>query len=191
MWLVGSMGSRRDRLRRHRSVSSGPPVAVRTAVRSSLVKVTVEEYAGSHRDLAWSFREAEDSERLLDSYIDLGRLWVARTPDGEAVGHLQAVPREPDLWEVTNTAVAEPSRGQGIGRALLERALEEARSAGVARVILATATADVGNLRFYQRCGFRMTHIVPDAFDELHGYPPGIEVDGIPMRDQVWFEHVL
>src|SRR4051794_40067038 len=132
MWLVGSMGSRRDRLRRHRSVSSGPPVAVRTAVRSSLVKVTVEEYAGSHRDLAWSFREAEDSERLLDSYIDLGRLWVARTPDGEAVGHLQAVPREPDLWEVTNTAVAEPSRGPGVGPAPPQRAPRGGRSAGVA-----------------------------------------------------------
>ena len=155
------------------------------------MEVTIEEHTGSHRDLAWSFREAEDSEQLLDAYIDLGRLWVARTSDGEAVGHLQAVPREADLWEVTNTAVAERERGKGVGRALLERALEEARSAGVTRVILATATADVGNLRFYQRCGFRMTHVVPDAFDELHGYPPGIEVDGIPMRDQVWFERVL
>jgi GNAT superfamily N-acetyltransferase len=150
--------------------------------------VSLEEYAGSHRDLAWSFREAEDSESLLASYIDLGRLWVARTPDGTAVGHLQVIPREPGVWEVTNTAVAEASRGLGIGRALLERALDEARSAGVERVILATATADVGNLRFYQRCGFRMTHVVPDAFDELHGYPPGIVVDGIPMLDQVWFE---
>jgi GNAT superfamily N-acetyltransferase len=153
--------------------------------------VTIEEYTGSHRDLAWSFREAEDSERLLDSYIDLGRVWVARTPDGETVGHLQAVPREADLWEVTNTAVAESVRGQGVGRALLERAVDEARAAGVARVILATATADVGNLRFYQRCGFRMTHVVQDAFGPFQGYPPGIEVDGIPMLDQVWFERVL
>jgi GNAT superfamily N-acetyltransferase len=153
--------------------------------------VRIEEHAGSHRDLAWSFREAEDSEALLASYIDLGRVWVARTPDGEAVGHLQAVPREGDLWEVTNTAVTEASRGLGIGRALLERAIDEARSAGVGRVVLATATADLGNLRFYQRCGFRMTHVVPDAFDEHHGYPPGIVVDGIPMRDQVWFECVL
>jgi GNAT superfamily N-acetyltransferase len=152
------------------------------------MEVTIEEYAGSHRDLAWSFREAEDSDQLLDSYIDLGRLWVARTPDGQAVGHLQAVPREPDLWEVTNTAVAKSERSQGIGRALLERSFDEARRAGVARVILATAAADVGTLRFYQRCGFRMTHVVPDAFDELHGYPPGIEIDGIPMLDQVWFE---
>ena len=81
--------------------------------------VTIEEYAGPHRDLAWSFREAEDSERLLDAYIDLGRLWVAVTTEGETVAHLQAVPRGDGVWEVTNTAVAEAHRGQGIGRLLL------------------------------------------------------------------------
>jgi GNAT superfamily N-acetyltransferase len=153
--------------------------------------ITIEEYSGSHREVEWSFRLAEDSDQQLDAYIDLGRVWVARAPDGEIVGHLQAVARDESRWEVVNTAVAEHERGRGVGRAMLDRAVDEARSAGVARVILATATADIGNLRFYQRCGFRMTRIVPDAFGAYQGYPPGIEVDGIPMLDQVWFERVL
>jgi GNAT superfamily N-acetyltransferase len=144
------------------------------------VNVTIEEYAGPHREVEWSFRLAEDSDQQLDSYIDLGRVWVARAAEGEIVGHVQAVARDRSRWEVVNTAVAEHARGQGVGRALLHRAVDEARSAGVARMILATATADVGNLRFYQRCGFRMTHVVPDAFGAHQGYPPGIEIDGIP-----------
>jgi GNAT superfamily N-acetyltransferase len=155
------------------------------------MEVTIEEYAGPHRDLEWSFRLAEDSDQQLDSYLDLGRVWVARATDGVIVGHLQAAERDPEVWEVINTAVAEHARGHGVGRALLDRAVEEARTAGASRVILATATADVGNLRFYQRCGFRMTRVVPDAFGPDQGYPPGIEVDGIPMLDQVWFEQVL
>jgi GNAT superfamily N-acetyltransferase len=153
--------------------------------------VTIEEYAGPHRDLEWSFRLAEDSDQQLDSYIELGRVWAARAADGEVVGHLHAVSRERRLWEVVNTAVAEHARGHGVGRALLDRVVDEARKDGVERLILATATADVGNLRFYQRCGFRMTHVVPDAFGPYQGYPPGIEVDGIPMLDQVWFERRL
>lgn len=152
---------------------------------------TIEEYAGPHRDLEWSFRLAEDSDQQLDAYIDLGRVWVARTSEGDIVGHLQAVRREAEVWEVVNTAVAEQARGQGVGRALLDRAMAEARTAGAVRMILATATADVGNLRFYQRCGFRMTHVVPDAFGPYQGYPPGLEVEGIPLRDQVWFEREL
>src|SRR5690242_907274 len=151
----------------------------------------VEEYAGPHRDLLWSFREAEDSETLLDAYVDLGRVWVAR--DGDAVvGHLQAVHRdEGTTWEVTNTAVAEAARGRGVGRLLLERAVDEARVAGATRVLLATGAADVGNLRFYQHCDFRRTHVVPDAFGPDSGYPDPIWIDGILLRDQVWFERVL
>jgi ribosomal protein S18 acetylase RimI-like enzyme len=153
--------------------------------------VRIEEYAGPHGDLIDSFREAEDSEPLLSAYLDLGRVWVARDAEGEVLGHLQAVAEDDDSWEVTNTAVAAGARRRGIGRLLLERAVEEARAAGAVRVVLATAAADTGALRYYQRCGFRMTHVVPDAFDEHHGYPPGIVVDGIPMQDQVWFERVL
>jgi GNAT superfamily N-acetyltransferase len=153
--------------------------------------LTTEEYAGSHRDLAWSFRLAEDSEQLLTSYIDLGRVWVARGPQGEIVGHLQAVSRDRETWEVLNTAVTEDVRRRGVGRELLECAAAAARSGGARRLILATAAADVGALRFYQRCGFRMTHVVPNAFGPDRGYPPGIEIDGIPMLDQVWFERAL
>jgi hypothetical protein len=36
-----------------------------------------------------------------------------------------------------------------------------------------------------------MTHVVPDAFGAPQGYPPGIEIDGIPMLDQIWFEREL
>jgi ribosomal protein S18 acetylase RimI-like enzyme len=153
--------------------------------------VGVEEYDGPHRDLLWSFREAEDSERLLDGYVDLGRVWVVRV-GSEILGHLQAVPRDGGAtWEVTNTAVAPAARGRGLGRRMLERAVDEARVAGATRVVLATGAADVGNLRFYQRCGFRMTRIVPDAFGPDTGYPDPIWVDGILLRDQVWFERVL
>jgi GNAT superfamily N-acetyltransferase len=101
------------------------------------------------------------------------------------------VPRDEDAWEVTNTAVVESQRGRGVGRALLERAVDEAREAGAHRLILATGAADVGNLRFYQRCGFRMSRVVQDVFTPVNGYPPGLEVDGIPLLDQVWFERVL
>jgi GNAT superfamily N-acetyltransferase len=153
--------------------------------------IAIEQHTGSHRDLAWSFRQADDSHELLDAYIDLGQLWVARAAGGEVIGHLQVVPRDEEVWEVTNTAVVESHRGRGIGRALLERAVEVAGAAGALRLILATGAADVGNLRFYQCCGFRMTRVVQDVFTPDNGYPPGLEIDGIPLLDQVWFERVL
>ena len=153
--------------------------------------VRVEEYDGPHRDLIDSFREAEDSETLLDAYLDLGRVWVARGDDDAMLGHLQAVPRDEATWEVKNTAVTAEARRRGVGRLMLDRAVDEARADGARRVVLATAAADVGALRFYQRCGFRMTHVVQDAFGPHSGYLEPVWIDGIPMRDQVWFERLL
>ena len=54
------------------------------------------------------------------------------------------------------------------------------------RVLVATATADIGNLRFYQQRGFRMERIKRDVFGADRSYPAGPETDGIPVRDRVW-----
>jgi GNAT superfamily N-acetyltransferase len=148
--------------------------------------IRVEPYAGDRHDLLWSFRLAEDSESSLAGYLERGLVWVARGADGSVVGHLQAIPHG-QAWEVLNTAVAEDRRGEGIGRLMLEAAVDAARTAGVTRVVVATAAADIGNLRFYQRCGFRMERVVRDAFTPETGYPDPIDIDGIPLRDQVWF----
>jgi hypothetical protein len=62
-------------------------------------------------------------------------------------------------------------------------ACEGARILGVS-----TAAASAGNLRFYQRQGFRLLSIERDAFTTATGYPPGIEIDGIPLGDRVWLD---
>jgi hypothetical protein len=62
---------------------------------------------------------------------------------------------------------------------------------GRRRLLVATAAADVGNLRFYQRVGFRMLRIERDAFGPGAGYAAGIVIDGIPLRDRVWLDRVL
>jgi GNAT superfamily N-acetyltransferase len=59
-------------------------------------------------------------------------------------------PREP-LWQLDSIGVAPGLQGRGIGRALIEAGLAEARGAGVG-AFLSTGTA--GNVTIYGRCGF-------------------------------------
>jgi predicted N-acetyltransferase YhbS len=111
---------------------------------------------------------------------------VARAGE-QLLGHLQLVPAEPpNIVEIKNMAVAETHQGQGIGRMLVAAALDRARDDGMSTVLVATATADIGNLRFYQRVGFRMLSIERDAFTPATGYPDGLLIDGIELRDRVW-----
>ena len=110
---------------------------------------------------------------------------------GEVVGHLQLVDTEKaGEIELKSMAVAAHARGTGVGRALVDRAVSELRAGGHARLVVATAAADVGNLRFYQRCGCRFSRIEHDAFVPDTGYD-GITIDGIPLRGRVWFAQPL
>jgi hypothetical protein len=49
----------------------------------------------------------------------------------------------------------------------------------------------LGDLRFYQRQGFRMLRIERDAFVPSTGYPDEILIDGIALRDRVWLSQDL
>jgi GNAT superfamily N-acetyltransferase len=145
--------------------------------------VRVEQYTGPRDQLRGLFEEAEDSTSELDAYIDAGEILVASTSDG-VVGHLQLIEDGAETSEIKNMAVEPAYRGCGIGRCLIDAAIDVARARGHSTLAVATAAADVGNLRFYQRAGFRMLRVEWDAFTV--GYPEGLTVDGIPLRDRVW-----
>jgi len=153
--------------------------------------VTIERHSGPREELRPLFEMAEDSARELDSYIDAGVLLVAVCGD-EIVGHVQLTDTpHPAEIEVKTLAVRPASRRRGIGRALVAAAVEFAVSDGRACVRVATAAADIDNLRFYQRVGFRMRSVERDAFTAAAGYANDLEVDGIPLRDRVWLDRGL
>jgi GNAT superfamily N-acetyltransferase len=148
-------------------------------------------YDGDRAVLRALFEEAEDSSAQLDAYVDDGRVVVTWLGD-DPVGHLQLVETGRDgEVELKNMAVADRLRGQGVGRGLVEAAITTAHDDGHRRMVVATAAADTGNLRFYQRCGFRFTRIERDFFGPETGYPDEVVIDGITLRDRVWFDREL
>jgi ribosomal protein S18 acetylase RimI-like enzyme len=153
--------------------------------------VTIDWHRGPRAELRALFELAEDSAEQLAGYGDLGRVLVARS-GSLRVGHLQLVPTGIDgEIEVKNMAVITELQGAGIGRALIEEAVRRSERTGSSRMVVATATADTGNIRFYQRVGFRMRRVEPDAFTPDTGYPEPIMIDGIELRDRVWFDREL
>jgi putative acetyltransferase len=84
-------------------------------------------------------------------------IWYIAEERGE-IGGFGAL--DPAVAEVRGLYLAPAFAGRGVGVALMERLLADARSAGAQRVIVkATVTAE----RFYRRCGFvetgRGTHL--------------------------------
>jgi ribosomal protein S18 acetylase RimI-like enzyme len=150
--------------------------------------VQIERHAGARSELRALFELAEDSAAQLDSYLDDGDVLVA-TSRGRVVGHLQLVDtREPCASEIKNMAVESAYRRRGIGRRLVAEAARTARARRRSRLVVATAAADVGNLRFYQRAGFRLHSVERDGFTPAAGYPAHTTIDGIELRDRVWLD---
>ena len=146
--------------------------------------VRVERHAGPRSELRALFEEAEDSAAALDAYIGAGEVLVA-TANGRVVGHLQLVDVDAETSEIKNMAVQKAYRGSGIGRKLIDAAIDLTRARDRSSLTVATASADVGNLRFYQLAGFRMRMVERDAFTPTSGYPTDVMIDGIRLRDRV------
>jgi ribosomal protein S18 acetylase RimI-like enzyme len=170
----------------------GYRVVLAAVDRADLDVVHVELHDGPRSELRASFELAEDSASELDSYLDAGLVLVAVTGGGDVVGHLQLVGTEdPATRELKNIAVRPDMRGRGVGARLIEAAVELLASEDATLLLVATGAADVGNLRFYQRQGFRFRSVERDVFTEEAGYRPGLEVDGIPLLDQVWLDRPI
>jgi GNAT superfamily N-acetyltransferase len=153
--------------------------------------IRIQTYRGPRDNLRPLFELAEDSAAELDSYIDAGRVLVAMSgPD--VIGHVQLTSTgDPRQAEIKNMAVREDRQGQGLGRRLIQAAVDLVAAEAVTTLLVATAAADIGNLRFYQRQGFRMRSIERDAFTSSTGYRPGLRIDGIELRDRVWLDRVV
>ncbi|QPC92084.1 GNAT family N-acetyltransferase [Mesorhizobium sp. INR15] len=151
----------------------------------------IEKYDADRDVLLPLFALADDSSAQISSYFRLGEVLVA-CEGGLILGHVQIFETgDAGVFELKSMAVREERQGEGLGRALVAAAVSRCREGNGRRLIVSTATADIGNLRFYQRQGFRMYRIVQDAFVPSTGYPEEALVDGIPLRDQVFFERDL
>jgi hypothetical protein len=73
----------------------------------------------------------------------------------------------------------------------VRRSVAWVRQHGAAQLLVATSNADLDTLGFHQRLGFRLFRVERDAFTPEGGYPAGLSVCGVPVRDRVWLEMPL
>jgi GNAT superfamily N-acetyltransferase len=129
-------------------------------------------------------RLAEESESAVHwSLANLSDMVYRMDLDGQLVGAATVQWRN-DPAEIMELAIAPERQGQGLGKQLVAWLVEEARRRGKRRMLVGTANSSIGNIAFYQRCGFRMDHIRKDYF--WYYREPHYE-HGIQVRDMLVF----
>lgn len=142
--------------------------------------------AGEPREAWVPLLELADEPIPLQRYLHDGDLYGEVDTNGNPRAVVLVIPVGADEAELRAVAVAESAQGRGLGTKIVEAVFERLRAEGVQRVIVGTASSGVRQLAFYQRLGFRLTHVEPDFFTADKGYPPGLAENGIPTRDMVW-----
>ena len=83
-------------------------------------------------------------------------------------------------------AVVEQRQRQGIGRALVERAIGHCRAEGEHTLLRRHGGGGHRQPALLPAAGFRDAEVERNAFTADDGYPTSIVIDGIPLRDRVW-----
>ena len=84
--------------------------------------------------------------------------------------------------------------GKGIGSRLIEAVKLEAENQECRRVWLITTNDNIAAIQFYQKRGFQMVAVYPDAIRQSRSLKPSIPLigyQGIPIRDEIEFEILL
>jgi GNAT superfamily N-acetyltransferase len=115
--------------------------------------------------------------------IDATRLpsLVAGERDGLATYRLRG-----DEAELVSLDAVEP--GRGTGTHLLNALSERLRQQGTRRIWVTTTNDNLGALAFYQRRGFEIRCVRPDAVEATRRIKPAIPLvaeNGIPIRDEI------
>jgi DNA-3-methyladenine glycosylase I len=81
--------------------------------------------------------------------------------------------------------------GEGIGSALIESVKQAVIPEGCKRIWLITTNDNMRALRFYQKRGFTLATLYPNALEQSRKLKPEIPlfgIDGIPLRDEIELE---
>jgi GNAT superfamily N-acetyltransferase len=128
------------------------------------------------------FLLADPSEKLVQEYLMRGQCFVAEA-DGRIIGEYVLLPTRPETVEIINIAVDGSHQGKGIGKQLVNHAIQQAKLLGCKTVEIGTGNSGIGQLALYQKCGFRMTGIDRDFF--IRHYNEEIFENGIQVVNMV------
>ncbi|MFV3304986.1 GNAT family N-acetyltransferase [Pseudomonas sp. NY15181] len=143
----------------------------------------------SAADVPWPLLLSADPCRdQIARYLPQSRV-LALADAGVVRGVLTLTARSWGVIEITNLAVEEEWQGRGLGRRLLEAAIDSARSAGALRLDICTGNSSLAQLGLYQRMGFRIASVEHDYFSL--NYPEPIIENGIHCRDRLRLDMVL
>lgn len=125
---------------------------------------------------------ADPSEEMITEYIHLSTNFIARL-NTKIVGALVLLKTRPKTMEIMNISVYEEYQNKGIGKQLINKAIEYAKESKIKTLEIGTGNPGLIQMILYQKCGFRIVGVEFDYFRK--NYKEKIYENGIECRDMI------
>lgn len=125
---------------------------------------------------------ADPSKAVVKDYIYRSDCYVAEKGQ-QIIGIYVLLPTRPETVELVNIAIVANHQGKGMGKQLVEDAIQKARLTGYKTIEIGTGNSSIKQLSLYQKCGFRIIGVDLDFF--TRHYAEEIFENGILCRDMI------
>ena len=128
---------------------------------------------------------ADEEEKMIDKYLERGDMYVL---DDNGVKAECVVTNEGNgVLEIKNIAVFPRYQGQNYGKKLIEFITEKYSKD---YLVIQVGTGDsLTTIPFYEKCGFKKSHIIKDFF--IKNYDKPIIENGVQLVDMVYLKRKI
>lgn len=126
----------------------------------------------------------DEQEDMVDKYLSDGEMFIASAEE-KVQGECVITYNGNGVYEIKNVAVYPEYQRRGVGRKLLNFALEYVKHKGGKSLIVGTGEA-INTMSFYIGCGFAEYRREKDFFTKNYNKP--IYEDGVQLKDMVYFK---
>ena len=128
---------------------------------------------------------ADEQEDMIDRYLERGTMYVLE--DGGLRCECVVTDEGEGVLEIKNIATVPEYQGMGYARALIDFLTE--RYEGQFRLMQVGTGDSPLTIPFYEKCGFRRAHCIPNFFTDNYDHP--IVEAGVQLVDMVYLQRVL
>lgn len=160
-------------------------LAIKKKPREEQKDISIRLITQNKKDFLPLLLLGDEQETMIDKYLEYGELFALY--DGDVKSMCVVTDEGGGTLEIQNIATDKRYQRQGYASRLLDY-VAGYYAGRYNKIILGTGDVP-GILTFYARCGFFVTHRVPDFFTTHYDQP--IVEDGVLLKDKVYLERKL
>lgn len=125
----------------------------------------------------------DENQQLIDTYLPTCQVYLLTTK-GQSIG-ICLLQRNERTAEIMNVAIEPTFQGQGLGKMLINYAINVARQEGLEQLVIKTGNSGIAQIALYQQLGFDLVGVNYNYF--LEHYSQEIWENKIQCKHQLVF----